>query len=216
MPHVPAVQRRQEFVDAAVRVIAEYGLADATTRRIAEAADAPLASLHYCFGSKDELFFAVFESQAELLGHRVGRSEPGVGLVPMATQALREIVGWFHEHRDRALASIELELWASRQDADGNVASRSYDVHIRPLTQNLRRACGEADNPALAEPAARLINVLVDGLLQQWCAYRDDGRLADDTERACVMLELFLERGDPGVRRRKGQKAAPRPRQLIN
>lgn len=33
----------------------------ATTRRIAEEANAPLATLHYCFSSKEVLFAAVFE-----------------------------------------------------------------------------------------------------------------------------------------------------------
>jgi AcrR family transcriptional regulator len=204
MPRTPATQRREEFIDAAVRVIAEFGVADATTRRIAEAADAPLASLHYCFRSKGELFFAVFESQAEMLGQRVGRSAPGVGLVPMATQALRESIAWFLEHRDQAVAMLELGLWASRQDALG---PRSYDVHIGPLTRNLRRACGDADDPSLAEPAARLINVLVDGLLHQWCAYSDDERLSDDTERACLMLEQFLAQGGSGTARRTRRRA---------
>ena len=195
MPRIPAAQRRQDFVDAAVRVIAQHGISDATTRRIAEAADAPLASLHYCFHSKDELFFAVFESQAAMLGDRVGRSEPGDGLIPTAVRALRESTGWLRDNPDRGLAAIELELWAWRQQGDQNVGAKSYDVHIGPLTKNLRRSCGPDDDPALAEPAARLINLLVDGLVQQWGAYRDDGRLAQDTERACVMLQLFLERG---------------------
>ncbi|MBO2006846.1 TetR family transcriptional regulator [Serratia marcescens] len=37
-------------------MITEHGVANATTRRIAEAAGSPLASLHYVFHTKDELF----------------------------------------------------------------------------------------------------------------------------------------------------------------
>ena len=42
MARVSAEQRRRELVDAAVRVIAEHGVPGATTRRIADAAGAPM------------------------------------------------------------------------------------------------------------------------------------------------------------------------------
>lgn len=44
MARVGAEVRRQDFIEAAVKVIAEYGVANATTRRIAAAANSPLAS----------------------------------------------------------------------------------------------------------------------------------------------------------------------------
>ena len=62
MARVGAELRRQDFVEATVKVIAEHGVANATTRRIAAAADCPLATLHYVFRTKDELFYAVYES----------------------------------------------------------------------------------------------------------------------------------------------------------
>lgn len=39
-------------------------LSGATTRLIADQADAPLASLHYCYDSKEALFDVVFEARA--------------------------------------------------------------------------------------------------------------------------------------------------------
>lgn len=61
MARIPAAERRADLVAAAVRVIAAHGVDGATTRRIAEAANAPLATLHYCFATKEALFAAVFE-----------------------------------------------------------------------------------------------------------------------------------------------------------
>ena len=58
---------RRHLVAATVAVIAEHGVKGATTRRIAEAAGCPLASLHYVFHSKDELLFAVYESLIDLI-----------------------------------------------------------------------------------------------------------------------------------------------------
>lgn len=62
MARMGAEMRRLDFIEATVKVIAEYGAANATTRRIAAQADSPLASLHYTFHTKDELFYAVYES----------------------------------------------------------------------------------------------------------------------------------------------------------
>src|SRR5690349_13291355 len=59
MARIGAEERRQDFIEATIKVIAEHGVANATTRRIAAAADSPLASLHYVFHTKDELFCAV-------------------------------------------------------------------------------------------------------------------------------------------------------------
>ncbi len=61
MARIPAAERRAELVAAAVRMIAAHGVDGATTRRIAQDANAPLATLHYCFATKEVLFAAVFE-----------------------------------------------------------------------------------------------------------------------------------------------------------
>ena len=60
MARISAEDRRCEFVRSAARVIADHGVAAATTRRIAAEANAPLASLHYCFRNKDELLQEVY------------------------------------------------------------------------------------------------------------------------------------------------------------
>lgn len=191
MARIPAAQRRQEFIDATVQVIAEHGIADTTTRRIAEAADAPLASLHYCFNGKDELFHAAFASQAAMLGERIGPAAKGSGMATTAVNALRSSIDWYLEDRSRAQAIQELELWAWR-NTDVASAAEVFDVYIGPLSANLRRSARPGDDPELAEPAARLVNVLADGLLLQWCAYRDDARLRSDAERACEMIARYL------------------------
>ena len=49
MARISARERRQDFIEATIKVITEHGVANATTRRIAEAAGSPLASLHYVF-----------------------------------------------------------------------------------------------------------------------------------------------------------------------
>lgn len=52
-------ERRDELVDAAITVVAEEGLANATTRRITQHAGVALGAFHYAFASKSELVAAV-------------------------------------------------------------------------------------------------------------------------------------------------------------
>lgn len=202
MARLPAAQRRKDFVAAAVRVIAEHGVAGATTRRIADEAGAALAALHYCFGSKEDLFLAVYEEQA---GHiRVPTSvtiAPASDLASAAMQALERSIDWFRRHPEWARAQVELLLWSLRHD-DGALGARSYDLHHDAFTSLLTTSVGPDDNPDLVEPAARLIVTLIDGLLLQWLAYADDARLVQETKRATEVVGAFLA-GPPAARPRR-------------
>lgn len=193
MARVPAEQRKRDFVEAAVRVIAEHGVPDATTRRIAEAAGAPLAALHYCFSSKEELFFAVSETQALELNDWSDQGRAGTDLASAAMNVLERAVLWFRDHPDWASAQMELFFWALRQD-DGEMAERSFTVHLERIAACLRDSLARNDDPNMVEPAARMVAGLSDGLVLQWLAYGDDDRLQDETKRACEALGMFLER----------------------
>ncbi|MGI5467153.1 TetR family transcriptional regulator [Streptomyces sp. CA-132043] len=59
MAYVSADTRREQLVEAAVQVIAHEGADGATTRKIADGAQSPLASLHYCFQNRENLLLAV-------------------------------------------------------------------------------------------------------------------------------------------------------------
>ncbi len=60
-PTAPAETTRQALLDAAERLIAQYGVDAASVRAITEAAGANLAAVSYHFGSKDGLVRSVFE-----------------------------------------------------------------------------------------------------------------------------------------------------------
>src|SRR5262245_43269345 len=104
MARVGAELRRQDFVEATVKVIAEHGVANATTRRIAAAADCPLASLHYVFHTKDDLFYAVYESLFNLPHQALMHVPVGATAAETAAEMLRQSVAWFTTHPDLARA----------------------------------------------------------------------------------------------------------------
>lgn len=54
-------ERRGELVDAAISLVAEEGLSNATTRRITDRAGVALGAFHYAFASKAELVAAVMD-----------------------------------------------------------------------------------------------------------------------------------------------------------
>jgi TetR/AcrR family transcriptional regulator, regulator of biofilm formation and stress response len=62
--------RRERIIDACLQVIGEVGVAGASTRRIAAAADVPLGSITYHFSDVDELLRASFERFARTVSDR--------------------------------------------------------------------------------------------------------------------------------------------------
>ena len=56
---------RQALLDTAERLFAEHGYGATSLRRITAAADANLAAVHYHFGSKQDLFVALFRRRVQ-------------------------------------------------------------------------------------------------------------------------------------------------------
>ncbi|SEP44740.1 TetR/AcrR family transcriptional regulator [Amycolatopsis saalfeldensis] len=186
MAHMPAEQRKDEFVEAAVAVIAEHGVRGATTRRIAEAANAPLASLHYCFATKEDLFLEAF--------NRVGLSlvpeedDPAAGVT--AGSFLRSAIDWMLANRDYALAQVELYLWILRT-APAH-AGMPYETIANALSPQLARTFPDIQEEALSD-AVWLAVSAVDGLVLQWFYRRDDEELRRLAAAQAGVLDRFVE-----------------------
>lgn len=190
MPRVSADQRRQDFIEAAVRVIAEQGMKGATTRRIAEAADAPLATLHYCFHTKEQLFFAVFEFMStSMVDLQIGEVSEDSDLATTAARIMRSTTTWSLENPNYNSVQYDLILWASRQPGLGG---RVYELFLDSFAQALAGSLGPDEDPAIVRPLARLITSILDGLALQWVADHDDARWRADVELGCDMIAAFV------------------------
>ncbi|UGT55957.1 TetR/AcrR family transcriptional regulator [Nocardia asteroides] len=185
LAHVPTADRSVQILDAAVRVIAEHGVANATTRRITDAADAPLASLHYCFRDKDGLFKAVFENLAAEATKPFDLIDLG-DLVTTATSLVRHSADWVVEHPDYALAQLDLYLWMVRNRP--TLAAESYDVYLRAVTDVLQRAAGSTARPEDVEALASVVIATSDALVVQWASHRDPARVRAYVDVFCSGL----------------------------
>ena len=189
MARIAAAYRRQDFVEAAVKVIAEHGAAGATTRRIAAAAGSPLASLHYVFHTKDDLFLAVFVSLMEQTAGQPTEALRQLPLGELAAWQLRFAMDWMLRHPDYARAQAELFYWAMNNNRQ--LAIEPYELSMRNAMDFLVDATSGRYPHDVLEQLARLNLALIDGLLTSWFAYDDMARVQADIDAACEAVALL-------------------------
>lgn len=160
---------------AALRVVAEKGLAGASTRAIVAEADMALASFHYAFESRDQLL--------ERLVAEVLQSEEKA-VVPTAiggrslTELIRDsLLGYLsHLRSDPAHEQAMLELTQYAVRSGLPLARQQYEHYTRIALASLELAAehtGHAWSVPLPTVAALLIS-LTDGLTLTWLVSRDD------------------------------------------
>ncbi|WP_129305024.1 TetR family transcriptional regulator [Streptomyces sp. L2] len=190
MAYVSADARREQLIEAAVRVIAREGADGATTRKIADEAKAPLASLHYCFQNKENLLLAVFAQLSEELPVDVDLPEgEKASLGPVMEQCLTRAMRWSVDNPVRIRAMIEVTLWAERYDPELSVGF--YDAFLKSSEDVLRQVEVTLSDEEL-HSVVRVAMSLVDGLSLQLLTNGDKERTLRDTATACAMLRAFL------------------------
>ncbi len=197
MGYVSATDRREQLVAAAVRVLRRDGVAAATTRRIAEEAGAPLASIHYTFGGKDEVVSAAI---AEVIDELVARLrvglDPAAGVAAAVRHTCRRLVDVLDT--DPALDRLLTDLTA----AGGAVSRAQYErflVATETMLDEVLAASGEEIAVEVAQ-LARLLVAGIDGLGMQWELMADPETTADDLDR---MADALVGLAAPRRRRRR-------------
>lgn len=192
MPRKSASDRRADFVAAAVIVIAEHGVDGATTRRIAEQANAPLASLHYVFHTKEDLFGAVCRELSRVLCDEVLVPDGGESdLVEASSALLRRLMSWYSQESEFSVAALELILWARRQH--GDLAVRIYEDAYAASRAVLRRFAD--DSPAkesLIDRIPTMVAAIADGHVLSWLTNDDRSTVSEDISTAVEVLETWV------------------------
>ncbi|ALN14448.1 TetR/AcrR family transcriptional regulator [Acidipropionibacterium acidipropionici] len=133
MSRQAAADRRQELLDAAVRVIAREGISGATTRAITGEAGVSLGYFHYVFTSHDEFMAAVIDEVTD--GDQFqGESAGLAGIDVAASDPVDALLAGFDGYLDlledsphREQAMLEITFSALRREGGQEQARRQYD-----------------------------------------------------------------------------------------
>jgi AcrR family transcriptional regulator len=159
-------RRRSEFVEAALRAIAELG-PDASTEDIATAAGVARTQLYKHFDDATDLRSAIAARAAELLGADLRFWELRGSPAQMIRAAVDTHMGWLAEHR-------HLYQYLSRHSPTSSGIDRGSTVDVR--TAIARHLTGLfaaylemlSLDPATAEPLAYGLVGLVDSATAHW------------------------------------------------
>lgn len=210
MARIPVAQRRRDFIDAAVEVIATHGIEGATTRKIAEQANANVAMVHYCYDSKEDLFADVFEFVANRFGEVMEQNDPHTTVIETAQSIMRGLMECYCDSPSFGATTIELISWARRQHGDRGIAV--YDKALESGLEIMRRVAAEegvADE--VVEDIPYVIGALSDGFAINFLTYGDRAAAEAQMDLTATVLETWLTSRLAGaadkVRRKRAARA---------
>lgn len=172
---VSSADRKDQLIHATIALMRRHGVQRLNIRAIAEEANAPLATVHYCFEGKDDLLSHAVE-------HWLRRmvDVPGLGGSDGAPFGLAQTVEriaeayWaaFVDDPLDVLCQIELVLWAARQLPSDTLANTIYQRYERALGDVFAKALSHAGETSTWEPTdlARTFIALIDGASLQLIA----------------------------------------------
>ncbi|MEU8542094.1 TetR/AcrR family transcriptional regulator [Streptomyces sp. NPDC048717] len=200
-----ADERREELIEAAIRVMIRDGVGRATTRAVVAEAGLPLGAFHYCFRSKEELLQSVIErimvrASAPAVA---AASVDGMSVESAVRTALHAYWERIRQSPDEHLLTYELTQYALRQPGLAELARKQYAHYTRVTRDSLEamaRLAGAEWTVPMAVLARHGLGVL-DGLTLTWLIDRDDelARAALD-EYASYLVSVARPDGGRGAR----------------
>ncbi|GAA4179878.1 TetR/AcrR family transcriptional regulator [Gryllotalpicola koreensis] len=180
MAHIPANERREALIAAALRVVARDGIAGATTRAIVAEAGMPLASFHYVFASHDELMAELVQravnEEYRAIAPLLGSDVTDAALGDLVYAGLQRYLDSVKAEPERERAMLELTQYALRDERTAHLARLQYERYTELVQMALEAAAGRTGwrwNTPLVE-VARMVVALADGMTISWLVRRDD------------------------------------------
>ncbi len=172
--HKPAHVRRQEIVEATVRVMRRKGLVQTTSRDVAAEAGTSAGLLSHYFGSHDELLVLAFEQVAEDDLARMRQVLAGAG---DGVQRLRLLLEEFSPTDRSWQYRVWIDVWGAAAHHEAlRLSSRRLNLEWVALVTDVLSA-GAADGSLRAvspEASAWRLLALLDGLSVQLVAGQTD------------------------------------------
>ncbi|WP_031479700.1 TetR/AcrR family transcriptional regulator [Streptomyces bicolor] len=184
MAHVSAAERRPQLIKAAIELMAREGVAAGSTRAIAAELGVAQATVHYTFGTKEELYRAVMEQLTQDLVAQVEQAAPTDASFEDTIATLAEAL-WRTVLEQPASYQLltELSMFALRTP-HLQEALHGHHHDISAVTTKLISEAAERTGHQLAQPAemiARFFLAGFDGLTMQHLSLPDE-----EAERACL------------------------------
>jgi AcrR family transcriptional regulator len=187
-PADPALQdrRRADLLDAALQLVAERGVEGLRTREVATRAGVNVSTLHYWFGTKEDLLLALVVHASGQFGDP---GEPG-------QESLREHLqrAWraFEARPQLSMVLQELSMRAQRDERTREVFRRVFDGWNEVVEQVIRAgmARGELRDDLDPVASARVLTSFIMGALLQLGL----DRRAFDFEKVAAEIERWTAR----------------------
>ncbi|MFD8504852.1 TetR/AcrR family transcriptional regulator [Streptomyces sp. NPDC059687] len=148
-------ERRQRIIDAAIRVVAEKGIAGLSHRSVAAEADVPLGSTTYHFATLDELMVAALRQTNEGFAKALAASGLEDAEGDLAADLARALGTWLGGDRTGVELEYELYLAALRRSA------------LRPVAAEWTEETAERLARRTDPVTARALLALMDGICLQ-------------------------------------------------
>ncbi|MGY1616085.1 TetR/AcrR family transcriptional regulator [Geodermatophilus sp. SYSU D00691] len=159
--------RRQEIVDAAIKVFARTGFAETSVQDVAEEAGVVPTAVYYHFAGKDELFDVALQSVITELDEVVEKSRPEGDQQAALPQIIDAVWDWIETRPDHArilyshLPGATKQAQVLRVQFEEQHIERAY-VYARQAPVGQRRHRSAAAQHAATRLAVRtLINTLI-------------------------------------------------------
>jgi AcrR family transcriptional regulator len=188
--------RRQQIVAAAIEVIAEEGLAKATTRRIAERAQAPLSAIHYCFKNKNELVQLIANEGAARLRATFEDFDPTQGSEAAIRYDIATLWKWYKQNAGLQLALLELGMNRIRRGGKPKEIYAMWGPFGRDMMRDHLQQAAKHDSRELLLPIDQIVRFVLhrfDGLILELAASQDlkaCQRQVDLLAEAVVLLAI--------------------------
>jgi AcrR family transcriptional regulator len=161
---------RAQIIDATMRLIGREGIAALSTRKIAREAPIHLATLHYRFGSKDDLLLAVLDAATSaMIGALIAvDGRPGGGLRTALVESFTVLCALLDRDPAVPLVRCEVLLYAGRRPAQHASAFQQQQRFLDALQACYRLACAHGElSPIAFDELAAAVGSSIDGLALQ-------------------------------------------------
>jgi AcrR family transcriptional regulator len=164
---------REQILEGAIECVQTRGLASTTTRDIAAAAHASLASIPYHFGSKDALMDEALSRAIRRFSEHLNAQSYATELPPLQrlATALATTLASFEDARPLLVSVMEAHVRALHSET----FAESVRTHRRAVVGRIAQAVGAlgvGPDGEIAEEDARALAVMVlaivDGLMLAW------------------------------------------------